>query len=103
MGRFGGEEFLIYCEAGSGDIKNILQRVKKNISELPVMFERHAVMVTLSIGCIVINNTTQALSCDTYIGLADDLLYKVKKTGRNNFSVALGKNKSSEPLISGLD
>jgi len=81
--RYGGEEFLIFCEADEVTIQTILDRVIDIITKEPVLLDSgNALFVTLSMGCYV-NNKVQALS--DRIKHADALLYQAKNSGRNRY------------------
>jgi len=83
--RYGGEEFLIFCEADEVDIQTILDRVMETITKEPVLLDTDdSLPVTLSMGCYI-NNTTQQLSMSERIKKADALLYQAKEAGRNRY------------------
>jgi diguanylate cyclase (GGDEF)-like protein len=82
VGRFGGEEFLIIFRDLEKD--NGLERcelLRRSLSEKPVSFEDHAIVVTASIGlaCGLGEPDLQ----DLLIAQADRAMYAAKSNGRN--------------------
>lgn len=86
--RYGGEEFLIFCETSdlsTDDIRNMLDRIMEIISKEPVLINKDlSLAVTVSIGCFVHKPVTP-LSLPQLIDKADMLLYKAKGSGRNRY------------------
>lgn len=90
--RYGGEEFLIFCEAGEMDIITILDRIMAAVSTEPVLLDTNEVLrVTLSMGCFI-NNTAEQLSMSDRIKKADAMLYQAKEAGRNRYITNLETN-----------
>ncbi|HIC47040.1 MAG TPA: diguanylate cyclase [Methylophaga aminisulfidivorans] len=86
--RFGGEEFLVYCEATETEASIILNRMRQAISSSQYSYNGISINVTMSFGCVVINKRDAKHNINEFIKKADDLLYEVKNQGRNNFKVA---------------
>lgn len=86
--RFGGEEFLVYCEATETEATIILNRMRQAISSSQYSYNGISINVTMSFGCVVINKRDTKHNINDFIKKADDLLYEVKNEGRNNFKVA---------------
>jgi len=92
--RYGGEEFLIFCEAGERDVISILDRVMHFISTEPVLLDSDDLLnVTLSMGCFISNKAEQ-LSMSDRMKKADALLYQAKEAGRNRYITNLESNGS---------
>jgi len=87
VARFGGEEFLIYCEANRTQAEFILKRLKQAISSSLVNLENEMIPVTMSFGCTIIRQYEAKNSPDSFIAKADKLLYQVKDEGRNDFKI----------------
>ena len=87
VARFGGEEFLIYCEANRTEAEFILKRLKQAISSSQVKLDNQMIQVTMSFGCTIIGQNEAKNSPDSFIAKADKLLYQVKDEGRNDFKI----------------
>ncbi len=85
--RFGGEEFLLYCEAGINECEIILNRLKHAVANPPVTINKVSIPVTMSFGCVIIRQPEANQSLDIFIAKADELLYQVKEAGRNDFKI----------------
>lgn len=88
VARFGGEEFLLYCEANEQEAELILERMRKAISTSPYTYKDLSLHVTMSFGCVVIKQNDTHHDINEFIKTADSLLYEVKNAGRDNFKVA---------------
>lgn len=78
LARLGGDEFAVLLpEAGEEQSKAIVQRIQESLAE-----EKTTKPVTLSIGVAICKNTD--CSYDQLIQRADDLMYSVKKSGKNS-------------------
>ena len=86
--RWGGEEFLLVLRTGNpDDVRNELERLRKQIENNPLIFADglHAIInITVSIGGIFPN---QDLTIEECIRLADVNLYEAKESGRNRVVV----------------
>lgn len=87
VARWGGEEFLCAIEQPKhGDEQAVLKAINDTIRRTPITTRRGEVFVTASIGAITTASLQQAL--DNWDGLlknADELLYKAKQSGRDQF------------------
>ena len=83
LGRFGGDEFMLLCPGvGSRIGAAIASRVLTRVSEEPVLYEGHAINVTVSLG--VACTQTKALSTLPYlIKRAEAALRRAKFAGKN--------------------
>ncbi len=86
--RFGGEEFLIYCEATEAEADIILSRLRQAIASFQYSYNDISINVTMSFGCVVINKDDTKHPINEFIKKADNLLYEVKNDGRNNYKLA---------------
>ena len=85
--RYGGEEFVLVLPNtnGQGAI-HVAQRIKTNISKLKIPHAQSDIdrYLTLSMGVsYTFPNHNQ--SAELLVKTADEALYKVKNTGRNNY------------------
>ena len=79
--RYGGEEFaLILPETGREQAIKVAEDVRKLVAADPFEFEADKLQITISIG---VGTTSEELSVDAFIRIADDNLYKAKRSGRN--------------------
>lgn len=83
--RYGGEEFLIFCEADGSEIHQILDRIMDVVSSESVQIDNGDQLdVTLSMGCHV-NDSEEEHSLSSQLKQADALLYQAKGNGRNQY------------------
>lgn len=81
--RWGGEEFLVFCENITFDhISILLERTRKKIDSQQIIHEEYNIKVSMTFGAVFCN------SLDNYnkaslIKQADKLLIKGKNSGRN--------------------
>lgn len=87
VSRFGGEEFLIYCEVTEEDAEGLLSRLRKAISSTPYAYNNLILNVTMSFGGVVLTKKDTHLDISEFIKKADNLLYEVKHNGRDGFRV----------------
>lgn len=92
IARSGGDEFAILLpditrDAANAICKSIVETVNKRFGERPGILGR----VTASIGMAMFSEARD-YGTDP-MGLADQLLYDAKRTGRNRFSVASHRNR----------
>jgi diguanylate cyclase (GGDEF)-like protein len=90
MGRYGGEEFILFFydtnkETGLG----VLERLRKCISESPVLLENGPVAISASFGLTAIDMKESAEKGDVQklIKEADTALYAAKMAGRDRVAV----------------
>lgn len=77
--RLGGDEFAIMLsETGQEAVKTVIERVRKNLQG---NVQNKNWPVTFSIGVVIFNNAPETL--DEAVKKADELMYKVKKNGKN--------------------
>jgi diguanylate cyclase (GGDEF)-like protein len=98
--RLGGEEFLICLkEAGLGEGRKVLERLRKYIASHPLVLPKGGVEVpmTASFGLV---QAHPRQSLDALIDEADRALYRAKRQGRNRVSVIDPLEKSGELRVS---
>ncbi len=90
VARYGGEEFVVIAHQPSPEGLTVLaERLRRSVECLQIEFEGSPVKVTISVGA-----ATLAANCDeadeireNLIAMADRMLYKSKKHGRNQIHV----------------
>ena len=87
VGRYGGEEFIIFLELGYNKANEIAEKIRKQIEE--AVFERK---VTASLGLVTCLDST--MTKDEIIKEADNNLYRAKSKGKNQIikSAVVRKN-----------
>ena len=86
VARYGGEEFIVLLpKTGFDGADYIAKRIIEGVSELHIehIYSQVSKKLTVSIGAATILPTAFN-SKDTLIKAADEAMYKVKNTGRNN-------------------
>jgi diguanylate cyclase (GGDEF)-like protein len=80
--RYGGEEFAIVMpEAGADNARKFAEKIRKMVEDHRFSFESKDISVTVSLGVAdLTGDMTEPLQ---FIKIADQHLYKAKKTGRN--------------------
>jgi diguanylate cyclase (GGDEF)-like protein len=79
--RYGGEEFaLTLPETSREQAIKVSEDLRRLVSAEPFDFEGDHIAVTVSLGVGTICNE---ISCESFIKIADDNLYKAKRAGRN--------------------
>ena len=80
VARVGGDEFIILMpETDAENVRGVLVRIKENFDEL---MRKNQWPVTISIG--VVTFTVSPLNSDELIGIVDNLMYRVKSSGKNS-------------------
>lgn len=86
-GRWGGEEFLVVLPATSlEDAARVVERIRRSVERTEIVWEGHAVRVTLSAGVSAYPETTP--SGAGAVPSADAALYRAKRAGRNVVALA---------------
>ncbi|MFQ3676112.1 MAG: GGDEF domain-containing protein [Endomicrobiia bacterium] len=81
--RWGGDEFaLVLPETDLNNTKLVVERIQKELTNL--FKEKQWEIITLSIGVILFKKFN--LTKNEMIKKADELMYKVKKSGKNNIA-----------------
>lgn len=92
IGRYGGEEFIIFLKnINSNDCLNLIKKIKSDLSKLEIKHEKSIISnITISFGIFQIDKNAQIISHENvnkilfeFIDNADKALYSSKKMGRN--------------------
>lgn len=82
FGRVGGEEFgALLVNTGAKTGRQVAERLRKHIQELPIEIDGQIINVTVSIGGVSFSGGEHPV--DYRVKQADELLYEVKNEGRN--------------------
>ncbi|MBF0408521.1 MAG: diguanylate cyclase [Candidatus Riflebacteria bacterium] len=86
--RFGGEELaVILPHTDSAGAEIVSQRIRAQVEELSLEFEKRKVKISISGGISSFPNHSN--TADILLKKADEALYKAKETGRNKVVIAL--------------
>ena len=85
LGRWGGEEFLIICDAADSNIDKLIQRLREELATVVVKTPSADVLVTMSIG---VSQIGMSDTFETVLQRADQAAYDAKAAGRNTWKVA---------------
>lgn len=80
VGRYGGEEFIVFINADLADSARIAEDIRIVIQDSNIKLDSHEVHVTVSIGLAERNDTQSVLET---IAAADNALYTAKMSGKN--------------------
>lgn len=84
--RYGGEEFVVLLpETGLKGVKNLAERIRRNVEALDCVCEGNHVKMTASFGVATLNEDE---SEESFFIRADKALYKAKNDGRNCTKIA---------------
>lgn len=96
VARYGGDEFaVVLFDSGTQDTLDVIQKILENVESLSL--EHHHSQaekrITLSIGAATLmhqdsldDDISQSLDASVLMRAADEMLYQVKREGRNGFS-----------------
>jgi diguanylate cyclase (GGDEF)-like protein len=85
VGRWGGEEFLIVLPStGPDGALVVAQRVRRAVTEIPLVVGGHLLPMTVSIGVADFAGE----DVETLVGRADAALYAAKAAGRNTVTLS---------------
>lgn len=100
VGRFGGEEFLVFMsDVSPATVEGIAERIRAIIADEPIEIDEDAFSVSVSSGALWVNMPATVVA-DPLIRGVDELLYRAKKGGRNRvvfLPLDLGANRSGTP------
>jgi len=85
--RFGDKEFIVMLpNTPSLGAAIIAERIRANIEELTVTYEKQTIKFTISIGISLVQDTD--VNSNAVLTRADSALYQAKKTGRNRIEIS---------------
>jgi diguanylate cyclase (GGDEF)-like protein len=88
VARFGGEEFCVISPLeNEKNIYTFLECVKASIQKMVLPYGRHKISVTVSIGA----TTIQTGNFEQMLKRADEMLYRAKKSGRNQVCIDMAE------------
>lgn len=92
VGRIGGEEFMmVLVGSHTHAIRQTVDRIRSSIASTPIEIDNGKIFVTMSFGAMPCSSDA-SIQLDTLIKLADEALYKAKKSGRNRVEIASVEN-----------
>ncbi len=86
LARYGGEEFLIVLpETRLRNALGLAERLRKNIAKNSIVTQKYKISITASFGVTGFNssNSTQNVTPEALLSMADKNLYTAKNQGRN--------------------
>ncbi len=93
--RYGGEEFIIFCEVSIVDVEPLLERLSNQIRSLPFIVDDHSLTLTASFGAVYFNHDN-SLELKNLIKLSDEALYNAKANGRDRYEIYRLANSGEE-------
>jgi diguanylate cyclase (GGDEF)-like protein len=82
-GRWGGDEFVVLIQGQTKkDISKMTERLMNDIQNNK--YSSHTLKVTISAGIIFVDESHECINCNELIALADERLYKAKRSGKNS-------------------
>ena len=86
VGRLGGDEFMILLpETDDSTGRQVAERLRNNIANIPVEIDGSMVEISVSVG--VSRSTTTIPDLSILLSRADSAMYLAKKAGRNRLEV----------------
>lgn len=93
--RFGGEEFIVWLpDIGPLDAIKVAERVRTDAEQATVAIDESSIRYTVSIGLHIVENA-QPSRFESWIKVADQLVYRAKAEGRNRVICEMSTNCSS--------
>jgi len=81
MFRYGGEEFVIVLpETDEAGVLRLAKRIRRRVEKLENIIDKLPVTITVSLGITTLHESDDE---KTFLGRADEALYKAKRDGRN--------------------
>lgn len=100
VGRYGGEEFIaILSNCTEVDLRNVAERTRQSVANVPVCTNSGRVSVTASIGGVV---GQSGIPEQQLLASADSALYEAKRSGRNRVVIGSCARATSEDTKSAL-
>ena len=86
MFRYGGEEFVIVLpETDEPGVLRLAKRIRRRVEKLETRIQGQIIPMTVSIGITTLQESDDD---KTFVGRADEALYKAKRDGRNCIRIA---------------
>lgn len=87
VGRVGGDEFVVLLSHSAGDeARETVRRLRRDL--VAKMTGRNC-PVTMSIGAVSVPRARYDMTLDTLLGKADELMYRVKRSSKNDLSLEI--------------
>ncbi len=88
ISRFGGEEFcLLMPEMEPSMAFHIIDRIRKELAKIPVMYNGETIYCTVSLGCALFESG-MITTVEELLNMADTALNDAKRSGRNRVCMA---------------
>lgn len=82
--RYGGEEFvLILPNTREAEAMLVAERLRGYVAQTPILCDGRRIMVTVSVGVMIVDRDSLVKKGDNVIQQADQALYQAKNQGRN--------------------
>lgn len=82
--RYGGEEFAVVCpETDAAGAVALAERMRQEVERLVVRHHEDSLVTTASFGVATVEDPLMISAVDQIIAIADDHLYRAKRSGRN--------------------
>ncbi len=87
LGRFGGDEFVIFLRQGCNDnrIADIFQRLRSNLQDTYITEDGEEIKLSISLG--VANYSDEINTYEKLFKTADEALYLAKRKGKDTFVI----------------
>lgn len=81
-GRLGGEEFAVMLpHTGADGARIVAERLRESVAQMRVPLNRSSIKITMTVGVAAISDGCD--NADALLAVADEALYKGKRSGRN--------------------
>ncbi|NOZ53478.1 MAG: GGDEF domain-containing protein [Gammaproteobacteria bacterium] len=81
MFRYGGEEFVIVLpETDETGVLRLAKRIRRRVEKLESIIDKQTIAITVSLGITTLHPSDDE---KTFLGRADEALYRAKRDGRN--------------------
>jgi len=87
LARYGGDEFILMLPGSTSEVAmNMLNRLLKDLRQFTIQSDDSLIQQTVSIGLASHMDSHDFNSITKFLNAADEALYKVKETGRDNIA-----------------
>ena len=102
VGRYGGEEFLLILDGCSPEhLEMVANKICNIVRGTPIMTSAGPLHITISAGAIAVDESMANTKAELIVQLADELLYRAKRGGRDRAIVSPGAAKGAITQVSG--